>query len=136
MTMIPALLADDSSGAIAGAIGGTMLLVWCVIAVVFLIGFWKVFVKAGQSGWAVIIPIYNLYILLKICGRPGWWVLLYLIPLVNIVIAIIVALDMAKCFGKSGAFGFFILFLLSGIGYLILGFGSARYVGPAVATAG
>jgi hypothetical protein len=56
------------------------------------------------------------------------------IPFVNFVIAIILAIDMAKSFGQSAAFGVVMLFLLSVIGYLILGFGSARYVGPAAAS--
>jgi len=67
--------------------------------------------------------------------RPGWWLLLYLIPVVNIVIAIIVAIDVAKAFGQSAVFGFFLLFLLCGIGYLILGFGNYRYQGMAASAA-
>jgi len=130
--MIPALLLqDDNTGAtVAAALGGTMMLIVClVIAVVMLVGLWKVFVKAGQPGWACIVPFYNVYILLKIAGKPGWWLLLYFIPLVNIVVGIIVAISIAKAFGRSAAFGFFLLFLL-GIGYLIIGFGSDRYLGP------
>jgi len=86
MTMIPALLLqDDNTGAtVAAALGGTMMLIVClVIAVVMLVGLWKVFVKAGQPGWACIVPIYNIYILMKIAGKPGWWVVLYFIPFVN-----------------------------------------------------
>jgi hypothetical protein len=66
---------------------------------------WKVFAKAGHPGWAAIIPIYNMYVWCKIVGRPGWWVILMLIPLVNIVVAIIVCIDMAKSFGKGAGFG-------------------------------
>jgi hypothetical protein len=102
---------------------------------VFIIGIWKVFVKAGQPGWAALIPIYNTYILVKIAGRPWWWLLLFLIPLVNIAIAIVVAIDIAKAFGQSALFGVLLLFVLSGIGYLVLGFGDYRYIGPAGATA-
>jgi len=69
---------------------GGMLLFCLAVVVIIVIGGWKVFEKAGQSGWAILIPIYNVYILLKIAGRPGWWLLLYFIPAVNIVIAIIV----------------------------------------------
>ena len=117
------------------AMGSTMMLVFLAVLVVFIIGLWKVFEKAGQPGWAVLIPIYNAYILLKIAGRPGWWLLLFLIPLVNLVISFIVAIDIAKAFGQSTVFGVILLFLLGGIGYLILGFGNYRYVGPAGATA-
>jgi hypothetical protein len=139
MTMIPALLLQgDTGGAGAGglfAIGGAMMIVMLAMMVVFIIGVWKVFVKAGQPGWAVLIPFYNAYILLKIAGRPGWWIVLFLIPLVNIAIAVIVAIDLAKAFGQSAVFGVVLLFLLGGIGYLILGFGNYRYVGPATAVA-
>ncbi|HEY1185484.1 MAG TPA: DUF5684 domain-containing protein [Bryobacteraceae bacterium] len=139
MTMIPALLLQEDTGA-GGlgallAVGGTILLVALALAVVLIIGLWKVYVKAGQPGWAVLIPFYNVYILLKIAGRPGWWLVLCLIPLVNIVIALMVAIDVAKAFGQSAVFGVVLLFLLSGIGYLVLGFGNYKYVGPATAAA-
>jgi hypothetical protein len=97
------------------------------IIVLVIASFWKVFTKAGQPGWAAIVPIYNAYILLKIAGRPGWWLLLYFIPLVNLVIAILVSIDVAKAFGKGGGFGVGLLFL-SFIFYPILGFGDAAYV--------
>ena len=64
-------------------------------------------------------------------GRPGWWLILYIIPLVNLVISIVVSLDLAKAFGKGGGFGFFGLWLLPFIGYPTLGFGRARYLGRA-----
>ncbi|MDT8912640.1 DUF5684 domain-containing protein [Amycolatopsis sp. PS_44_ISF1] len=99
--------------------------------ILMIIALWRVFTKAGRPGWAAIIPIYNVYVLLKIAGRSGWWLLLLLIPLVNLIVAIIVSLDVARAFGKGGLFGFFGLFLFSVIGYLILAFGSARYTRPA-----
>ena len=85
MTMIPALLLQqDDMGKVAGglfALGGTMMLFFLAIMVVVIVGFWKVFEKAGQPGWAAIVPIYNAYILLKIVGRPGWWILLFMTEL-------------------------------------------------------
>jgi hypothetical protein len=138
MTTIPALFlqSDAANTAIGGgmlAFGSVMLIVFLAIAGVFLVGFWKVFEKAGQPGWACLVPFYNAYILLKIAGRPGWWLILFLIPLVNIAIALLVAIDIAKAFGQGAGFGVVLLFLLSGIGYLVLGFGNYRYVGPAAA---
>jgi len=117
----------DGSNATGALFGGAMMLVWLAVLVIVVIGGWKVFEKAGQPGWAILVPFYNAYIMLKIAGRPGWWLILYFIPLVNLVIAIIVAIDIAKAFGQSAVFGFFLLFLLGGIGYLILGFGDYRY---------
>jgi Family of unknown function (DUF5684) len=135
MTTNPALFLQDDAlnPAISGgllAATGVMMVVFLAIAVVFIVGLWKVFVKAGQPGWASIVPFYNAYILLKIAGRPGWWLILFLVPLVNIVIALLVAIDIAKAFGQGAGFGVVLLFLLSGIGYLVLGFGNYRYIGP------
>jgi hypothetical protein len=102
-----------------------------VALVVFMIAAgWKVFVKAGQPGWAIIIPIYNIVVILKIVGRPLWWIVLFLIPLVNLIIGIIVYIDFAKSFGKGAGFGIGLM-LLGFIFFPILGFGDARYVGPA-----
>ena len=92
---------------------------------------WKVFTKAGQPGWAALVPVYNLIVLLQIVGRPIWWFILFLIPLVGLVVAIIVAIDVAKSFGKGVGFGIGIAFL-GFIFYPILGFGDAQYVGPSV----
>ena len=103
-------------------------LIWLAIIVVMIAGFWKVFTKAGHPGWAAIIPIYNLYILTKIAGRPWWWMLLFLVPIVSFVIAIILSIDVAKAFGKGTGFGVG-LALLSPIFYCILGFGDATYKG-------
>lgn len=112
--------------------GGVGLVVGIVLGVISIVALWKVFQKAKQPGWAAIIPIYNTYILLKIVGRPGWWVLLYLIPFVNIIVHLVVSLDAAKSFGKSQLFGVVGLWLLPFIGYLILGFGDAKYKGSSV----
>ena len=124
-------LQNDSGGVLGALFSGVFGLVMLAIAIVFIVGSWKMFEKAGQPGWASIIPFYNAYILLKIAGRPGWWLLLLLIPFVNIVIGVILAMDIAKSFGQSAVWGVLLLFFLCGIGYLILGFGDARYVGPA-----
>jgi len=108
------------------------MIVGLLIALLLIVAMWKVFTKAGQPGWASIIPIYNLYIWCKIVGRPGWWILLMLIPLVNFIIMIILCIDLAKSFGKGAGFGLGLAFL--GFIFLpILGFGSAQYRGPAAA---
>jgi hypothetical protein len=107
---------------------GGVLLVYLAILVLVVAGFWKVFTKAGEPGWAAIIPFYNLYILLKIAGRPGWWLILYFIPIVSFIIAIIVGIDVARNFGKGSGFGVG-LGILPFIFYPILGFGGATYQG-------
>ncbi len=128
-----ALLAQSNS---SGGGFATMLLILIELAliVVIIAGLWKMFVKAGQPGWAAIVPIYNIFILCKIVGRPGWWVILFFIPIVNFVMAVIVSIDLAKSFGKSMLFAIGLVFLAP-IFYCILGFGSAQYQGPAAANA-
>jgi len=100
-----------------------LVLAICILSIA---GFWKTFVKAGKPGWGIIIPIYNIILLLQIAGRPWWWIFLMFIPLVNFVIAIIVAIDVAKNFGKDVVFGLGLAFL-GFIFYPILGFGDAQY---------
>lgn len=106
------------------------LLIGLAIMVFFIVALWKVFTKAGKAGWLVLIPFVNVYVLLKIAGRPGWWLILFLIPLVNLIISILVSLDLAKSFGKGAGFGLGLAFL-GPIFYPILGYGSATYQGPA-----
>jgi hypothetical protein len=110
------------------------MIIGLLIALLLIVAMWKVFTKAGQPGWASIIPIYNLYIWCKIVGRPGWWIILMLIPFVNIIIGIILCIDMAKSFGKGAGFGIG-LALLGIIFVPILGLGSAQYQGPAAGQA-
>lgn len=92
---------------------------------------WKIFEKAGKPGWAAIIPIYNVIVVLEIVGRPIWWVLLYFIPGVSFIISIIVAIDVSKSFGHGTLYGFGLAFL-SFIFWPILAFGSDTYRGPSV----
>ncbi|RCL86267.1 DUF5684 domain-containing protein [Microbacterium schleiferi] len=98
-----------------------------VIYVIVVVALWRVFAKAGWPGILAIIPIVNMFILVKIAGYSAWLGLLYFIPIANVVLAIIVAIKVGERFGKGGAFSFFLLFLFPFIGYLILGFGDARY---------
>jgi len=114
--------------------GSFLVLVYLAFIIFIIAAVWKVFEKADQPGWAAIVPIYNIIVLLKIVGRPVWWILLLFIPLVNIIIAVIVYVDLAKSFGKSTGFGIGLL-LLGIIFFPILGFGDAEYEGPAAATA-
>jgi len=112
--------------AAAGAVGGFVMIVYLAIVVLLIAALWRVFTKAGQPGWAAIIPIYNAYVLLQIAGKPGWWLLLFLIPLVNVIMAIITTAALAAKFGKG--VGFVIgLILLPVVFYPILGFGGAQY---------
>ncbi len=128
-----AVLQQDDTGIFALLTSGFASVCGLIFAILIIAGLWRVYTKAGKPGWAAIIPIYNIYVLLQIIGRPGWWLILFFIPFVNFFAALIVSIDLAKSFDKSAAWGVILLFLLSAIGYLILGFGDARYKGPAAA---
>jgi hypothetical protein len=105
------------------------VLFYLAIVVFLIIAMWKVFEKAGQPGWAAIVPIYNTYVMLKISGKPGWWLLLMLIPIVNIIFAVWMMNMISKSFGKDE--GFTVGLVLLGIVFFpILAFGEARYLGP------
>jgi len=126
------LFAESSSSSGAGAaVAVVYLVVVLAIAVLEIAGLWKIFQKAGHPGWYAIIPILNIYIMLKIVGREGWWLILFLIPCVNIVVAIIVYIDLAKSFGKDVAYGIGMI-ILPFVFFPMLGFGAAQYQGPSV----
>ncbi len=105
----------------------TSSIIGLVIYVIVVVALWRVFTKAGWPGILAIIPIVNMFILVKVAGYSAWLGLLYFVPIANLILAIIVAVKVGANFGKGGAFSFFLLFLLPFIGYLILGFGDARY---------
>lgn len=121
---------EDGGGGGGGIIALIMMLVWLALVVGGIAAFWKIFTKAGKPGWAALVPIYNYVVLLEIIGRPIWWIVLLLIPFVNLVVIIIMLIDLAKSFGKSALVGLSVIIL---IGAFILGFGDAKYQGPAAA---
>lgn len=128
ISMFSGTLAQAGGGGGGGG-GGFFLLFQLLLVVVVLAGLWKVFTKAGEQGWLAIIPFVNLWFLVKIAGRPWWFFILLLIPIVGFIVAIILWLDIAKAFGKSVLFALGLIFL-SPIFVCILGFGSAQYRGP------
>ena len=104
-------------------------IIYLAILVLVIAGLWKVFEKAGEDGWKAIIPIWNALILLKIVGREPWWIILLLIPIVNVIIGIIVCIDLAKSFARGTGFAIGLI-LLPFVFLVILGFGSDTYRGP------
>jgi hypothetical protein len=96
------------------------------LALFMIVSVWKVFVKAGKPGWASLIPFYNAYVLLKMAGKPGWWLLLLLIPLVNIVFGFLTMLGLSERFGKGVGYALGLIFLPI-VFYPILAFGESTY---------
>lgn len=111
---------------------GTIIF-YIAIAVLMIVANWKIFTKAGRPGWASIVPFYNFYTKFEMVGMNGWLFLLLLVPVANIIIAIIYDIKLAQAFGKGA--GFIVgLILLNPIFLLILAFGSAQYQGPQQST--
>lgn len=109
----------------------TLSVIQYILVIPMTVGMWKVFLKVKEPGWASIIPIYNLYILLKVVGRPWWWLVVSLIPIGGVYVYGNVSLDLAKSFGRGVWFGA-LLFFLPFVGYPVLGFGKSQYIGPSV----
>jgi hypothetical protein len=115
------VLAASSSGGTA-----TGIIIALILVVVYVAAYWRIFEKAGQPGWAAIIPIYNIIVLLRVIERPWWWILLFLIPFVDIIVYIIVWNDLSKSFGHGIGFTLGLIFF-GFIFILILGFGGSQY---------
>lgn len=104
----------------------TLIIICLVISLFMLVAKWKVFTKAGQPGIGCIVPIYDLYLMLKIAGKPGWWLWLMFIPFANFVVAILMMIGLSENFGKGGGFTVGLI-LLPFIFFPMLAFGSAEY---------
>lgn len=110
-------------------LGATFWIVWGAVMLFYIAAMWKVFTKAGQPGWASIIPIYNMVVLCQIAGKPVWWVLLMFIPIVNIVVAVMVWHNISVNFGHGVGFTLGLVFL----GFIfipILAWGGSEYQRP------
>ena len=114
----------EKTGALA-AIGGIYFF-YLAVTVITVVSLWKIFTKAGEPGWAAIVPFYNLYVLFKITWGSGWKFLLMLIPIVGFVFLFIALFKLAAAFGRSAGFGVGLIFL-SYIFLPILAFSNSEY---------
>lgn len=132
---------NADEGVLAGIMAAMVgMMVFIIPVVIFaIVCMWKVFEKAGVEGWKAIIPVYNGWVMAEIAGKPGWWGIVGLggiIPFIGIfasiaamVLYVLIAIELAKSFGKEPVFALVLIFL-NIIGFAILAFGSAKYVGP------
>ena len=130
--MLASVAAADPSVSGAAIIGILLLIMLGMIFVVFvlvaltLLGLWKVFVKAGKPGWGALIPVYNRVALLEMVHMPLWWIVLFMIPVVNIVLYVLLAHRLAVVFGRGWGYAVGLIFLPF-IFYPVLGLGDAEY---------
>ena len=120
------LLQDTTGDAGGGALATTLVVLAFAWLVLVLAAGWRMYVKASQPGWVAIIPFLNVFGLLKIVHRPLWWFVLFLVPLVNVVVAVVVLVDLARAFGRGWGTALLLVFLTP-IGFLVLGFGDDAY---------
>jgi hypothetical protein len=113
----------DSGG---GGLPAGFWVLYFIVIIFVLATLWKIFTKAGKPGWAAIVPIYNIIVLLEIVNKPIWWFLLFFIPVVGIIFSFIVYIRLAKAFGHSAGFGVGLV-LLSIIFLPILAFENSQY---------
>ena len=107
--------------------GIVVIIFYVAILVLMIASGWKIYEKAGQPGWAAIVPIYNIVVLCKIIGKPTWWTVLCFIPIVNYVILIMMIHGLSKSFGKGAGYTVGLIFL-GIIFYPMLAFGDAQYI--------
>ena len=106
--------------------GGASIALIALVLGIFIIPMWFLYEKANYPGWTSLIPIYNIYILIKIARKPAYWLFFLCIPYINIIFIIWLWNSIAKAFGKTEAFTVGIIFL--GIIFIpILAFGSSKY---------
>ncbi len=103
-----------------------MIVLLIVAAGATYVGGWKMFEKADMPGWGILVPFYNVVLVLRMIGRPGWWLILLIIPGPNLIVAVLMDLEIAERFGKGMAFGMG-LFFLPFVFLPILGYGDPRY---------
>ncbi|WP_461788703.1 DUF5684 domain-containing protein [Pedobacter sp.] len=125
---------SESVGILAAGVFGTIIFISLIFTLPIVVGMWKTFQKAGKPGWACLIPIYNTYVMIEIVGKPSIWLLWCLLPCINFIFYIWLTNLISKSFGKDEGFTVGLL-LLGFIFWPILGFGSAKYLGPSAAEA-
>lgn len=94
----------QQAGSSGGGIGSVIvMIIYAAVIIAAIVAWYKIFTKAGKPGWAAIVPIYNYYVMTEIAGRPmSWFIMILLVPCVNVVLLIIVMMDIFKAFGKPG----------------------------------
>jgi len=103
-----------------------VIFVVILFLIIPIISYWKIFEKAGEPGWHILIPIYNLVVFMKIVNKPWYWALLCLIPYFGIIWLIWSINLMVKKFGKTSSFTLGIIFLAP-LFLPILAFGNSEF---------
>lgn len=104
------------------------IIILILILIICLIALFKIFKKANRSGIAAIIPFYNLLVMLEIANKPSWQLIIFLIPILNVIVYCQVMFKIAKSFRKTNSFAISTVFFPF-IFLPILGFSDSEYIG-------
>ncbi len=85
-----------------------------LIQVIHFLGTWKLYVKAGRQAWEAAVPIYNAIVLMKIINRPGWWVILLFIPIINLLMFPVIWVETIRSFGRNSLIDTWLVILTLG----------------------
>ena len=126
-----------SNSPLSGSALVALVLFALAVAVLMIASMWRIFQKAGKPGWAAIVPLYNTWVLAEVCGKPGWWglypligVIPFLGAFVSLILSVYFSILLAKVFGRGVGFAILALLIFPFVGYPMLGFGDAKYLGP------
>ena len=86
------------------------IVIGLAVGILVIVSLWIIFKKAGKPGWASIVPIYNIIVLIQIVGLPLWYLVLLIIPFANIYAIFKIYIELAHKFGKSTGFGVLTVF--------------------------
>ena len=125
---------DAAATAMAGGLFMIIMLFTIAVTVISVVSMWRLFVKAGKPGWAALVPVYNIIVMLEIAGKPLWWVAMFFLPVANVVFSILAYIDFAKAYGKDTAWGVLLAFFTPIVAPIMAFSKSTQYVGPQVAT--
>lgn len=98
-----------------------LMIISLLLSILLIVSMWKIYKKAGKPGWAAIVPVYNIIVLLEIAELPLWYIALFLVPFANIYAMFKIYIELAHKFGKSTGFGVASVFF-SAICFPILAF--------------
>lgn len=115
-----------------GSAGGSFVsfLMFVAFYVYFAVAIQTMAKKVGMANaWMAWIPLLNIYLLLKIGGKPGWWMILLFIPIVNIIIMIMMWMAVAERMKKPSWLGILMIVPIANLivpGYLAFADGGAN----------
>lgn len=120
-------LTFDSAWSADADVGVLFLVAVAAVAVLLVSSLWRLFERAGEPGWASLVPIYGQLVLLRIAGMSGWWIVLLVVPYLGVIAALPVCIALARRFGRGVPFGI-ALWLLPFVFAPILAFGESKCV--------